>query len=399
MLSWLLAPAFRRRVGLGDLSTARILILKPCCLGDVVFATPLVRELRRALPSAHLTFAVGAHSRPAVASHPSIDALLDTGSVGGARYGMPGLVRLAREIRARRFDACFVLERSALLALLPLLAGVPIRVGIDSGGRGFSLNVAVPVKPSRPESELYLDLFRALGGQPSSGYLEYQPSAEAIQRADRIVETRIQGNRPFVLLHCAGGVNPGMVLIRKRWPVASFLDLARRIVESGSALVLVGSQDDREVAGEIARGLTPRPSPFAGKWRGESISPLSISDGDGQGVRPPSLVVDLVGQLSLDELAALARRAAAYVGNDSGPSHLAEAAGANVVILFGPSDPIVYGPRDRNAVAITAGLWCSPCFENGRAAPCGNVLCMRSISVDRVWNEVSRFVTEWGQVT
>ena len=430
LLGLLLAPAFRRRVGLDELSTARILILKPCCLGDVVFATPLIREIRRALPSAHLTFAVGAHSRPAVASHPAINALLDTASVGGGRYGLPELVKLAREIRARRFDACFVLERSALLSLLPLLAGVPIRVGIDSGGRGFSLNAVVPVKPSRPESELYLDLFRALGGKPSSGSLEYHPSTEAIQRANRIVETRIPGNRPFVLLHCAGGVNPGMALTRKRWPIASFRDLAQRIVESGAAVMLVGSQDDREVAGEIARGVTlgsgqvrgrpgsplPRSLPGAGREapceeavpgpgtieRGDPEtghqSPVPRSSprhGERPGERwPPSLVIDLVGELSLDQLAALARRAAAYVGNDSGPSHLAEAAGANVVMLFGPSDPIVYGPRGRHAVSVTAGLWCSPCFENGRAAPCANVLCMPSISVDRVWNEVARFLTE-----
>lgn len=390
LLGWLLAPGFRRRVGLDELSSARILILKPCCLGDVVFASPLVRELRRALPSAHLTFAVGAHSRPTIARHPALDALLDTGSVGGSRRGPREFFELVRQIRAGRFDACLVLERSALLTLLPLLAGIPIRVGIDSGGRGFSLNVAVPAKPSRPESELYLDLFRALGGQPTSGQLEYQPSKEAIQQADRIVEQRLPGDCPFVLLHCAGGANPGMVLTRKRWPIASFRDLAARIVESGAAVVLVGAAEDREVAG----GLTPRPSPSPME-RGDPDSPLHLpANGEGRGVRPPGLVINLVGELSLDELAALARRAAAYVGNDSGPSHLAEAAGANVVMLFGPSDPIVYGPRGRNAVALTAGLWCSPCFENGRVAPCANVLCMRSISVDRVWNEVSRFVVK-----
>ena len=105
-------------------------------------------------------------------------------------------------------------------------------------------------------------------------------------------------------------------------------------------------------------------------------------------------IVDLVGELTLDELAALARRAVAYVGHDSGPRHLAEAAGANVVMLFGPSDPVTYGPRGRRAVALTAGLWCSPCFENGRVAPCANVLCMRSISVERVWNEVARCLAE-----
>ncbi|MGH2457450.1 MAG: glycosyltransferase family 9 protein [Chloroflexota bacterium] len=388
LLGWLLAPACRRTVTLSELTSARILVLKPCCLGDVVFATPLIRELRRALPAAHLTFAVGPHSRPAVARHPAIDRLLDTGAVGSGRYTPWEFFTLARRVRAERFDACFVLERSALLALLPLVAGVPIRIGLDSGGRGFSLNVAVPVKPSRPESELYLDLFRALGGNPASGKLEYRPSEEAATRVDRLVEARLPSDRPFVVLHRAGGANPGLVLTRKRWPTASFRELATRILEAGATVVLVGAPEDREGA----EGLTTLPSPSE-MARGESDSPRHLrAIGEGQGVRPPAPVLDLVGQLSLDELAALARRAAVYVGNDSGPSHLAEAAGANVVMLFGPSDPIVYGPRARNAVALTAGFWCSPCFENGRVAPCANVLCMPSLSVDRVWNEVSRFL-------
>ncbi len=424
LLGWLFAPAFRRRITLADLANARILILKPCCLGDVAFATPLVRELRRALPSANLTFAVGTHSRAAIAGHPTIDALLDTGPVGSGRYDPMDFIRLFRAVRDGRFSACFVLERSALLAALPLLAGVPVRVGIDSGGRGFSLSVAVPVNPARPESELYLDLLRALGGRPSSGRLEFYPSKDAVERADRIVAERLPSDRPFVVLHCSGGTNPGMTLTRKRWPAASFRELARRIVDAGGTVVLVGAPDDRAVAGEILGAVTAgQEAPvFSATEIPHPLPPLPAAGEGTQGVMPPfrpfplgmgegvgdegdpgptpspaastSPTVNLVGALTLDELAALARRAAAYVGNDSGPSHLAEAAGANVVMLFGPSDPIVYGPRDRNAVALTAGLWCSPCFENGRVAPCANVLCMRSLSVERVWNEVARFMRE-----
>jgi ADP-heptose:LPS heptosyltransferase len=103
-------------------------------------------------------------------------------------------------------------------------------------------------------------------------------------------------------------------------------------------------------------------------------------------------VVDLVGQLSLGEVAALAREAAVYVGNDSGPTHLAEAAGANVVMLFGPSDPIAYGPRSRRATAISSGFWCSPCFVDGRVAPCANVICMEALPVERVWRLVAPFL-------
>lgn len=362
LLGRLLSPAFRRTVRLEDLSRARLLILKPCCLGDVVFSTPLVRELRQALPGAQLTYAVGSHSRVAVAGQPTIDAILETGPVGSGPYRLADYLRLIQTIRAHHFDACFVLERSARLVLIPWLAGIPIRIGIDSGGRGFSLSVAVSTHPARPESELYLDLLRAIGGTPRSGVLEYQPPAEALRRVDQLIQQHLPAGRPFVILHCAGGVNPGMTLARKRWPVARFQALARRILDAGASVVLVGSPADRETIG---------------RWE-------SATGPNGAGV------VDLIGQLTLEELAALARRGSAYVGNDSGPSHLAEAAGARVIMLFGPSDPIVYGPRSPHAVALTAGIWCSPCFENGRVAPCANVICMDQIPVERVWRAVAR---------
>ena len=409
VLSWCLSSVYRRSVKLEDLSAARVLVLKPCCLGDVVFATPLLRELRRALPEAHLTFAVGTHSRPAVANNPTLDDLLDTGPVGSGRFTVRAYVALVRRLRARRFDACLVLERSAVLALIPWLAGIPVRVGIDSGGRGFSLSVAVPARPTRPESELYLDLLRAMGGRPRSGELEYVPSTPAIERIERLMRERLPPSRPFVVLHGAGGINPGMALPRKRWPAESFRSLADRIVQAGATVVLVGSPEDRvdgrvgewasgrrdarlghradDGSAEARKGAKvpePGPDPFRDLF-------ASFRDLRGPDATP---IVDLVGELTLDELAALARRAVAYVGNDSGPSHLAEAAGANVVMLFGPSDPVTYGPRGRRAVALTAGLWCSPCFENGRVAPCANVLCMRSISVERVWNEVARCLAE-----
>jgi ADP-heptose:LPS heptosyltransferase len=160
-----------------------------------------------------------------------------------------------------------------------------------------------------------------------------------------------------------------MELARKRWPVESFGELVRRIVDAGVGVALVGGPDDRSVADRVRHVV------------GESVGSDSVL--------PPELLVDLVGQLSLDEVAALAVKSRAYVGNDSGPSHLAEAAGARVVMLFGPSDPIVYGPRSRRATSVSSGLWCSPCFVDGRVAPCANVICMSSISVERVWSQLA----------
>ena len=158
-------------------------------------------------------------------------------------------------------------------------------------------------------------------------------------------------------------------------------------------MILVGAPEDRNVANEALALLRN-----VGYW-GDESSHSSTPETDDRAIQPKPLesprVVDLVGSLALDEVAELARRAAVYVGNDSGPSHLAEAVGGRVVMLFGPSDPVVYGPRTSRAVALIAGLWCSPCFEHGRVAPCANPICMASLGVDRVWRDVQDAMASW----
>ena len=97
-----------------------ILIIKPCCLGDVLIATPVIAALRRAFPRARIDFAVGGWARAMVENNPHLDGLVDCGPVGsGSRYSWREYLALARRIRAGGYEACFVLDRSPLISLLP----------------------------------------------------------------------------------------------------------------------------------------------------------------------------------------------------------------------------------------------------------------------------------------
>ncbi len=137
--------------------------MKTCCLGDVLLATPLARALAGGAVGGVVDWAVDGHSVAALANNPSVGARLDaTGCVRGA-WRPARLARLLLAMRAGRYDTAFVPERSPVLAVLPRLAGIPVRVGLDSGGRGRSHTVRVPVRPGRHEAELYLDLARAVG--------------------------------------------------------------------------------------------------------------------------------------------------------------------------------------------------------------------------------------------
>ena len=300
----------------------RILVLKSCCLGDALLATPLLGAVRRAYPDAHLVAGVGRWARPALLHNPDLDSLLDLEGVGVGRFALAPYGRVLRSVRAGHFDVALVLDRTPVLTVLPLLAGIPVRAGIDSAGRGFPLNVRVPWDAVEHEASLFLRVGAALGIQTTGAGLRFVPSAgERAAAAALWREAGLDGRRVAVLFP-GGGRNPGMALDTKRWPAIRYAELGAALHDRhGLAVVLAGAADDRLVTAEVSRLM-----------------------------RAPS--IDLAGLTTIGALGALLELCALYVGNDSGPTHLAAAVGAPVVAIFGPTDPAVYAPFTDRAVVL-----------------------------------------------
>jgi lipopolysaccharide heptosyltransferase II len=334
----------------------RTLILKPCCLGDVLMATPALAALREHWPAAQIDFAVGGWSRPMLEHNPRLNRLINCGRVGSGPYTWREYWALARRVRAGGYELCLVLDRSPLLALLPALAGVPHRVGLDSDGRGFALTRRVPAAGIRHEADLYLACVQALGIGTAGARLEFYPTEAAQQRVAGLLPP---GAGPFVVVHPAGGHNPGMILSAKRWPAERYAALIRRLcAERGARVAIVGALQDMALA-EAVR----------------------LNAGAG---------VNLAGRLNFDELGALLQRAALFVGNDTGTMHLAVAVGTPTVAIFGPSDPRQYGPYGPAHRALWKPTECAPCLQHGRwDADCRQFRCIEAISVEDVWAAVA----------
>src|SRR5690606_34219909 len=116
-------------------------LILPCCIGDVVLATAALCALRRAYPAARIVWAVGAWSKPAIEHHDLLDGVIDTGAAALPVKSPGGFARFVRQLRGGQFELAVSLVRSPLMSLAVLLAGIPTRAGIDSGGRGFGYNV------------------------------------------------------------------------------------------------------------------------------------------------------------------------------------------------------------------------------------------------------------------
>ncbi|MCL5256535.1 MAG: lipopolysaccharide heptosyltransferase II [Chloroflexi bacterium] len=344
-------------------SPRSVLVIKLCCLGDVLMATPTLRALRETFPEAHIAIMVSSWAKGVLEGNPNIDEVIDCGPFES--FSQPRTYfSLLRSISRRRFDCAVVLERSPRLTVFPYLAGIPQRAGLDSFGRGFSLNKRVSCDQIKPEVELYLDVARQLGCEVKDPWIEFHPTEMDNQVVDHLLASlSLREGAPLVAIHVGGGANPGMEVAAKRWPPAQFAELADRIATTyGAEILILGAARDRPTAGEMLSHLKAEAK-------------------------------DLVGQLDLGEVAALCQRCSLYLGNDTGVTHLAAATGTPVAAIFGPSSPVTYRPYGPRVEVVWRAVDCNPCFRFGSFnKECRNARCIEAVTVDDVWQAVERLL-------
>lgn len=343
-----------------------IVLLKPCCIGDVIMTTPLLEVLQASYPTATITYVTGTWSKTIAEHHPAVAHIIDCGKVGiPGRYTIAEYLQLARQLRRLHFDMAFVLDRSPMMTLLPWLALIPRRVGPDSLGRGFALTDRVPVSTDRThlqhQADIYLDLARALKlpiNHPRMRFVTTEQERSSIEPA---MQQR-------VAVFPGGGSNPGMDLTAKRWPATRYHALVERLVkERGVQVLLTGGPGDVELNQQVMQGLD----------------------------LPAGSVRNMAGKTSFGETAALTESCALFIGNDSSPMHLAAAVGIPVIAIFGPTSPEEYGPYpldDPHHSALWKHPTGQPCFFLGKMQPCSNCTCMSAVTVDDVWQAVERLL-------
>lgn len=323
----------------------RVLVRAPNWLGDAVMALPALAALRAAFRDRTLVLAAA----------PSIAPLFH--EITAAAPDEVLTVEKSAEaatLRGARGDVAVLLPNSFRSAWVARQAGIRQRWGYRAHGRALLLTRAVPRPRQRMHQSAYFrHLVAALGfdAPEMPPRLEITPHTRA-RVADLLSRSGIDANGPLV------GIAPGAAYGHaKRWPPARVADLAGRLSTHGATCVLVGAEGDRGAGREIESSLPG-------------------------GAR----IVNLIGRTDLRLLAGLLAACHAFVSNDSGAMHLAAAAGVPVAAIFGPTDERVTAPLGDHDVIIHQ-VFCRPCML--RDCPIDH-RCMRGITVDRVFDAVSR---------
>ena len=337
-----------------------ILVIKLRYIGDVLLATPVLRALRKAFPQARLTMAVNRGTEEILKGNPDLTEVLAVD-----RSGVGADLRFLREIRRQRFDCVIDLTDGDRSAMMAWASGAPVRIGFNAEHRGRGLLYTVIVTASSVHRvERDLAAVRALGIEPQTDLPVLNLSPQEEHEAAVLLK-EIGGvcandlcDRQLVLLH------PGARYWFKAWPAERFAELADRLTDVWRCQILVGGADqDGDMVDRI---------------RTHARCDLKI----------------LAGRADLRQFAAIVKRCAVFIGNDTGAMHIAAAMGTPIVALFGPSDPAEWGPRGRDIAVLHKGLDCRPCFHP--TCRRGEDNCMRQISVEEVFAAAHRFLV--GQV-
>jgi lipopolysaccharide heptosyltransferase II len=351
-----------------------ILLVRLRLIGDVVFTTPAIRALRRRFPDAQLTYVVEPSAAPVVAHNPHLTHIIVTPHLRGwARVREDW--RLARRLRAQRFDLAIDFHGGPRSAWLTRASGARRRVGYDIDGRKWMYTEAVH-RPRglhpRHSVENQWDLLRAIdpawtdGPDPARDAVEMVAGAEADAAvAARLAQWQVPASARVIVLHVSAG-NPF-----RRWPETAFANVVTSLVrQSPDRWVLVTSgPSDQAAASRVVQHARSAAGDAAGR------------------------VIE-AGDLSLAELRALVGRAALYIGGDSGPLHVAATTLTPIVGLYGPTLAERSAPwRDRTipVVSIDAGsLECRPCDQ--RVCAPGDFRCLTGISAATVTAAADRLL-------
>ncbi len=390
-----------------------ILVAQTIYLGDLILTLPLLNVLHQAFPGSYIDVLVRADLADVVSSHPVVRNVIGMDKEG-EHSGVTGLRRLVRTIRKREYDLAIVMPGSMRTGIVPLLAGIPRRVGWEPGTTlsdqirhvkfpkamrelpfvrsilcfEFLYRLSSPVRKILPPlftetlhaaplqtprgvanpitdndvdassgwhaSRRWTDVLRVLGRPlPASVPIPWLPIPKAIQND---IATRFPSDRNRSVVLASGAAQP-----TRRWPEENFKSLAQRLGADGFTVFVIGGISDIEASARIARQAGPEP------------------------------VVSLAGLLSPVEAMALIGRCSVVVANDSAPVHMASAMGTPTVALFGPTVP-EFGFRPlapRSKVMQRNGLSCRPCTVYGSTlCPIGTHECLAAITVDEVYEAV-----------
>jgi len=312
------------------------LIIRPGGIGDAVLLAPAIRTLKTKYPKAHITILAEQRNADVFSLITGVDNVLC--------YDRPH--EFLQTMRGC-YDVVIDTEQwHRLSAIVARLIQAPVKIGFNTNERRRMFTHLVPYSHDEYEVDSFTHLLMPLGINEenvdiSAPFLTIPEAAS--DKANSLLEP-LNGN-PFVVIF------PGASITERRWGTDRFGAVATILSDKGFKVVVVGGSIDRADGDSIARvgGL------------------------------------NLAGETSLPETAAVIANSRLVISGDSGVLHIAVGLDIPTVSLFGPGIAAKWAPRSDKHIVLNSQQTCSPCTKFGTTPPCPhNARCMKEITADQV---------------
>jgi lipopolysaccharide heptosyltransferase I len=347
----------------------KFLILRLSSVGDVLRTLPAVMALREYFPSSHIAWVVEEPSKTLLESQPGIDRVIlfprkrwteGLKSIGKVWKTFKEMGQFVLELRRERFD--FVLDFHGIIksGLISFLSGSPKRIGYDrkSSKEGNFLLSNIKVKLPTEKISRYQRNFALLKGVGLE-VKDFEARLHIPQKDKEYIESFLLGlsprlRKPSIAIHA--GTNPKALF--KRWMPGHYAQLADRLIrELGATIVFTWGPEELESVEAIRKEMKEQ----------SALGPQTES---------------------LTQLGELFRHCDLYLGGDTGPMHIASLMGTPVLVIYGPTDPVLHEPFGRHK-KVMKNVGCNPC----RNRSCKDLKCLKMITVDDVFKATKEILS------
>lgn len=336
----------------------RVLVVRLRSIGDTVLATPSLYALRRFLPHAQIDILLESWVAPLLEGFDAVDNILTV-----ERGSTTSRARIARRLRAERYDVAYNLHGGTTATLLVRASGARERVGYAAYQYNRLFNHAAPPataiwgteKTHSAEQQLALLGWTGVpvSDRPPSQLTVTEKAAGSV--AERLRASEVDEAKPLALIH------PAAAFDTKQWATANFARVAEDLSARGFSCISIAAPNERHVIDELVKESSTRITTFT--------------------------------DLSLPEVTALAARSRLFVGNDSGVAHIAAAVRVPSVVIFGSSNVAHWRPwAIAPSEVVREELSCQPC-PGYSCAEFDAPECIRRVPVERVRVAIDKVIS------
>jgi heptosyltransferase II len=334
----------------------KFLIVKIGAIGDVIMMYPIILEIKKENPNNHITWICGSQVINLLQTIGGIDELVSVNEKklfsNNILSKILQLMHIWFKIIFKHYDTVIIghADYRYKLVALPVCAKERVSLNHNKGRKN-------PIH-GRYFGDEYVRLFSAIDDYRM--YRVAPPKIKIELKADLLNLLEIKTNQKIISIAPGGAKNILSDDGVRRWPIRYYANIASRLLQDGHKVIITGASSDQ--------------------WVNEYFNKLNV--------------INLVGKTNVIELIGVFNISNLLLTHDSGPLHIGTLAGVNIIALFGPTHPETRIPRGNKTRSIwnVEDLACSPCYDGKTYANCTDNLCLKGITVNRVYAEMNLFL-------